>query len=55
MRKPFYLILIAFLLCLTGCPGVNGVNTQEESGEYRQGRPSVLYEGTGITDPNSEL
>jgi hypothetical protein len=53
MRMHIYLILIAFL-CLTGCPGVNGMNTQG-SGEYRQGAPNVLYEGTGIADPNSEL
>ena len=52
MRIYIYLMLVAFL-CLTGCPGVNGINTQG-SGEYRAERPSVLYEGTGIENPNSE-
>jgi hypothetical protein len=52
MRKYIYLILIGFL-CLTGCVGVNGVNTRaSESEDYRQNRPSLGYEGTGLTDPH---
>jgi hypothetical protein len=53
MRKYIYLILIGFL-CLTGCPGVNGVD-KRASGESRLERTNVLYEGTGLTAPHSEL
>ena len=51
------LICVA-LICLigfTGCVGVNGGNQQTGGDDGLNRPPNVLYEGTGMVDPNSEL
>lgn len=53
MGRLIYLLLIG-LVALTGCAGVNSGN-QQTGGDMSNNRPNVLYEGTGIADPNSEL
>lgn len=53
MKKLMYLILLIFSV-VAGCAKLTDMNASS-SGGYRQNGPSVLYEGTGITDPNSEL
>ena len=43
------------LLGLVGCVGANKMNTQTSGDDMQNNRPNVLYEGTGVADPNSEL
>lgn len=53
MKNLIYMILLG-LLVLAGCAGLTEMDTSSNE-EYRQNRPNVLYQGTGIADPNSEL
>ncbi len=53
MKKLIYLILLG-LPVVAGCAGPPEMNGSS-SEEYRQNRPNVFYQGTGISDPDSEL
>ena len=50
----FISFVLINLLFLAGCAGANSMNTSA-SWEDQPNRPNVLYQGTGVPDPDSEL
>lgn len=48
-------VVLISLIGFVGCVGVNGGNQQTGGDDMLNRPPSILFEGTGVKDSNSEL